>query len=232
MGQTYNPLDKIHLGESVATALLRKERIALGSLPRTEGAGVYAIYYEGDFAPYSAMVRHNQTAELKVPIYVGKAVPKGSRRGGGEATVTSTGELVIPITHALFNRLVDHADSIRASTNLKIDDFKCRFLVVDDIWIPLAESVMIARTRPLWNRVVDGFGNHDPGAGRYQGQRSQWDTIHPGRAWAAKCRPNSLSQAQIEKLIRKQMPGLLTPQQPVTVAAVVTGQADGRRRRD
>jgi len=46
---------------------------------------------------------------------------------------------------------------------------------------------------PLWNRMLDGFGNHDPGAGRYNQQRSPWDVVHPGRPWAAKLKPNSRS---------------------------------------
>lgn len=32
-----------------------------------------------------------------------------------------------------------------AATNLNIQDFYCRFLSVDDIWIPLTESLMIER---------------------------------------------------------------------------------------
>ncbi len=34
---------------------------------------------------------------------------------------------------------------------------------------------------------MDGFGNHDPGSGRYEQAKSDWDVIHPGRAWAEKC---------------------------------------------
>jgi len=30
----------------------------------------------------------------------------------------------------------------------------------------------------VWNVVIDGFGNHDPGAGRYNGERTRWDTLH------------------------------------------------------
>jgi hypothetical protein len=59
-------------------------------------------------------------------------------------------------------------------------------LVVDDIWIPLGESLLIEKTKPLWNVVVDGFGNHAPGKGRPEQQLSSWDTLHPGRNWATK----------------------------------------------
>jgi len=43
---------------------------------------------------------------------------------------------------------------------------------------------------PLWNRLLDGFGNHDPGKGRYNQMRSAWDVVHPGCSWADRCAPN------------------------------------------
>jgi hypothetical protein len=78
--------------------------------------------------------------------------------------------------------------------------FYCRFLVVDDIWIPLGESLLIEKTKPLWNVIVDGFGNHDPGKGRYNQQMSAWDTLHPGRDWAKKLQPGK-SETEIAKMI-------------------------------
>ncbi len=110
-----------------------------------------------------------------LPIYVGKAVPAGARMGGDLGS--SPGKV-------LQKRLKEHADSIRAAENLSIDDFHCRFLVVDDIWIPLGESLIIARFTPVWNSLIDGFGNHNPGKGRHAGMRPRWDVLHPGRSWA------------------------------------------------
>ena len=52
---------------------------------------------------------------------------------------------------------------------------------------------MINQFRPIWNSCIDGFGNHDPGKGRAQQARSEWDTIHPGRYWAEKLAKNRLS---------------------------------------
>jgi hypothetical protein len=52
-----------------------------------------------------------------------------------------------------------------------------------DLVVPV-EAALIRKHHPLWNAVVDGFGNHDPGAGRYNQARSEWDVLHPGRAWA------------------------------------------------
>lgn len=45
----YNPLAKENLGKSVADALLNSKPLPLGDLPKFGGAGVYAIYYTGDF---------------------------------------------------------------------------------------------------------------------------------------------------------------------------------------
>ena len=50
------------------------------------------------------------------------------------------------------------------------------------------EAALIKLNTPLWNTAVDGFGNHDPGSGRYEQAKSDWDVIHPGRAWAEKCK--------------------------------------------
>lgn len=174
----FNPLDKKNLGASVAEAMLATKVHRLGNLPEFKGAGIYAIYYTGSFKAYAEIAKRNKDAKT-APIYVGKAVPAGARKGGGSG---STGG------KSLFNRLTEHAESIRAVDNLNIEDFTCRFLVVDDIWIPLGESLLIARYSPVWNSLIDGFGNHDPGSGRYKGMRPRWDVLHSGRAWAAKCK--------------------------------------------
>ncbi len=101
------------------------------------------------------------------------------------------------MSQALFNRLIEHAESIRQVKNLKIKDFLCRYLVVDDIWIPLGESLLIAWFSPIWNTLIDGFGNHDPGSGRYNGLRPRWDVLHPGRGWAEKCAQRRETDVQI-----------------------------------
>jgi len=175
----FNPLDKKNLGASVAEAMLAGKAQPLGSFPEFKGAGIYAIYYSGSYAPYREIAKRNKKAKT-APIYVGKAVPAGARKGAGSGIST--------VGKPLFNRLSEHAESIRAVSNLDIDDFTCRFLVVDDIWIPLGESLLIARYSPVWNSLIDGFGNHDPGSGRYNGMRPRWDVLHPGREWAGRCK--------------------------------------------
>lgn len=192
----YNPLEKVNLGISVAEAMLSQSALPLGKLAAFHGAGIYAIYYHGRHPAYDQLAAINSNQGPTVPIYVGKAIPEGGRKGGG-AVVSVKGSA----TKALFKRLGEHAESIRA-TQLSIDDFSCRYLVVDDIWIPLGESLLIARFSPVWNLLVDGFGNHDPGKGRYNGLVPKWDVLHPGRAWAEKCKRRTEDANQIEAEVR------------------------------
>lgn len=188
----YNPLDKLNLGVSVVNALLDRDVHPLGEIEPFEGPGSYTIYYSGDFPTYEAITCENRDGAFRLPIYVGKAVPPGARKGGlGLDPEAGT---------VLWTRLREHADTIRRAENLAIEDFHCRYILVDDIWIPLAESILIARYSPLWNKLIDGFGNHDPGSGRYNQLRSRWDTLHPGRPWATRCRerPETADQIAIE----------------------------------
>lgn len=184
----FNPLDKRHLGESVGQAMLRQPVVSLRKLNAFEGAGVYAIYYIGDFEGYGMISECNRGEQFRTPIYVGKAVPKGSRKGGGVET---------PPGKVLYNRLRQHSKSIEEVSNLDISDFYCRYLIVDDIWIPLGESLLIAKFGPLWNILIDGFGNHDPGKGRHAGLRPRWDVLHPGRAWADRCQQRDETAEQV-----------------------------------
>ncbi|MDD7811584.1 Eco29kI family restriction endonuclease [Mycobacterium sp. CSUR Q5927] len=177
MTPPFNPLDMENLAVSIANALLTTEPTPMSDLSSFNGAGVYAIYYHGPPNFYAKLMTAT-VDESAVPIYVGKAVPKGGRKGVAVEHGTKS--------KALSGRLGEHARSIIQATDLDIGDFSCRWLVVDPIWIPLGESVLIARFAPVWNVIVDGFGNHDPGSGRINGVRSRWDTLHPGRPWAPK----------------------------------------------
>jgi len=85
--------------------------------------------------------------------------------------------------------------SIEQAENLNLTDFSCRHLTVDDIWIPLGESLLIEMFRPLWNMAVDGFGNHDPGGRRAAQNISPWDVLHPGRPWALKLSSGKTKEA-------------------------------------
>jgi hypothetical protein len=84
----------------------------------------------------------------------------------------------------LFNRLRQHARSIEVAGNLHIEDFSCRFLVLHPVWVSTVEDLLIEHFDTLWNGVIKGFGVHDPGGKRHEGELPLWDTIHPGRSHA------------------------------------------------
>ena len=61
--------------------------------------------------------------------------------------------------------------------------------------------MLIERFKPVWNCLLEGFGNHDPGRGRKDGMMPSWDWFHPGRAWAANLAPFPKTKEQLEKEI-------------------------------
>lgn len=189
---------------SVADALLGKRPRALASLEGFSGAGVYVIYYIGAFPAYEVVAQRNREEKFEAPIYVGQAVPAGGRKGKASTIAT----------RALHKRLAEHADSIRSVNNLYIEDFFCRFIIVDEIWISLAESLLIAKFAPVWNTIIDGFGNHDPGRGRYLGMRPRWDVLHPGRAWASRCADRSETADQIVSDVEEHLRAIPPPKSP------------------
>jgi len=192
--KAFNPLDKKNLGLSVADAMLLSEIHPLPPGKPFVGAGIYAIYYTGTFPKYKEIAKRNKDGHFLLPIYVGKAVPAGARKGSTFDDYEGT---------ALYNRLKEHAESIKQIPNLKIKDFFCRYLVVEDIWIPLGETLLINMFSPLWNRFVDGFGNHDPGSGRHNSKKSPWDILHPGRKWVDNLKGVSIGMAEIDSDIKK-----------------------------
>lgn len=146
------------------------------------GTGVYAIYYTGKNPIYKKYAELNRLSYC-YPIYVGKAVPKGWRQARVSDNQSSQ-------SRELFNRLREHSRSIGIAQGLELQDFRCRFVIFEDAssdMIGTIEAALIKLNVPLWNVAVDGFGNHDPGNGRYEQAKSDWDVIHSGRAWAEKC---------------------------------------------
>ena len=203
MTEPFNPLDIKNLAHSVVTRMEETAPTPLDAIPRFRGAGLYAIYYKGSHPPYADLSAKNADNRWEEPIYVGKADPPGGRRGIEVIDHQST--------TALYSRLRVHANSIRAAENLDIADFAARWLVVEDIWIPLGESAMIRQHQPVWNAIVDGFGNHNPGAGRINGVRTRWDTLHPGRAFAPKYPERSETAADISQDVREYLRQRLVP---------------------
>jgi len=180
----YDPLSVEELGRNSVRALLEYPEVALPPKVAFNGCGVYAIHYRGNFPAYVHLDRDR-------PVYVGKAEPAGKRQGRR----TGMGG------RRLHKRLQEHADSIRSAVNLDRGDLACRWLVLDPVWIGLTEQVLISEYRPVWNVMIDGFGIHNPGRGRRNQKRSQWDTLHPGRPWAEKLVDNDLDGDAIAALV-------------------------------
>lgn len=147
------------------------------------GTGVYSLYFTGCSEPYSKYAELNRLA-YDFPIYVGKAVPTGWRQSRSEHTEETQGS-------ELSSRIRQHGNNIKKVNSLSLDDFSCRFMIFEGAssdMIGTVEAALIKWKKPLWNSFLDGFGNHDPGNGRYEQAKSDWDVVHSGRAWAEKCK--------------------------------------------
>lgn len=192
MTHHFDPLDYDNLGASIARALDARPVENLSDLKSFDGAGIYALYYSGEFPAYAELAKANIAEPGSWAIYIGKADAENARKGDPD-------QVNRPVGNKLFNRVKKHRASIDSTINLSVDDFQVRTLAVAPTWIPLAEVVAIRLHNPVWNVLVDGLGNHDPGAGRYKGMRPRWDTVHPGRAWAEKLVGREESSSDIQQ---------------------------------
>lgn len=184
----YNPLARAHLAESIQRRFLQGPVMSLAddaARGQARGAGVYALYYAGAFSPYSKISARNIDGQWSLPIYVGKAIPPGGRVGGMSQASNALG--------ALRDRLRRHAQSIEQVSNLELADFGFRSLVVDDIWIPLGENMLIDSFQPLWNTSLSGFGSNPTGGPRSSQAGSRWDVLHPGRSGSGQASGSALT---------------------------------------
>jgi hypothetical protein len=198
----------VHLAESVGNALLSSTATRADQMGSFQGAGVYAIYYAGSEEPYEDLGVANEglaDGAVGVPIYVGKADPPGTRKG--EATEKAH--------RKLYERLHEHRTSIDQATNLDVTDFFFRWLIVEPIWVPLGEQILIQKFAPVWNRIGEGFGKHQQGGNRNE-ELSPWDTLHPGRFnmsrttkepvyWTEVSLPNRKSQSELQHEVREHL---------------------------
>ena len=164
----YDPLTYDNLMTGLVMHFQKQTPERLDLIADVKGPGIYSLFYSGSMHIYRPISGSGR------PIYVGKAVPPGSRKGGRV-------DESIP---ALQRRIREHSKSIGDVEDLEVSDFSCRYLSVVPVWITLAERFLIDYYKPVWNLCLDGFGDHDPGGGRRNSQRSWWDTLHPGRSWA------------------------------------------------
>lgn len=185
LGQLLNDLDPVRqpkavfdpsnpkiVGRFVSLALVAQSKLILSKVEAFYGSGVYAIYYKGNFAPYT------QISGTETPIYVGQASP-----------AISNAKTPLEQSDKLSSRLIEHSKNIsKAVSSLSIDDFEYRALVVQSGWETAAEDYLIHLFRPIWNsetQLVFGLGKHGDSAATRSNKRSPWDTLHPGRTWAA-----------------------------------------------
>lgn len=180
--RAWNPLDDLGISQRELNEIIVDEFEAHEGQrlpePRTTfyGCGVYGLYYYGDLEWYEPI--SNEDGNFDLPIYVGKAVPEGSRTGGAHLE-SSTG-------NKLYQRLREHYRSIDQTENLSVDEFRVKYLITSSIWTRYCEQTLISYYVPWWNKYIDGFGDHDPGKGRANQERSMWDVLHPGRGWVSK----------------------------------------------
>lgn len=202
----YDPLTYQNLMMGLIVHFEKQEMFKLdgAEIESIAGPGIYSLYYSGllevyrpisggNWLSYSSPSDAYQTISGEDrPIYVGKAVPSGSRKG----------EELDVAAPKIRQRINEHFKSIDQVNNLDVSDFYVRALAVVPVWITLAERFLIDHYRPVWNVCLDGFGAHDPGSGRSQGERSWWDTLHPGRSWARKLRVVKSEHAAAERVER------------------------------
>lgn len=205
MSTNFNP--EIHTFHSpkfksvVEDAIKFLESTPVHPLPppnRFAGSGVYALYYTGAYYLYDRIAEMNRSSGYTIPIYVGKSVPRGWRTG----RTATKGE-----SRDLFQRLSKHFRSIKsAASTLRVEDFRCRFMIlrgVESDLITLVEAELIRRYQPLWNQLIDGFGNNDPSKSRYSQLLDEWDTLHPGRVWVGRWTGEKPTIEGIEAKVRR-----------------------------
>ncbi|MBL7497323.1 Eco29kI family restriction endonuclease [Frankia sp. CNm7] len=141
-------------------------RFDQNSPARFEGAGLYAIYYLG-----SSVDLYLPLAGTSIPLYVGSAMSHNSATGLGTRS-----------TAPLHARIKIHHKSISSTADLPITEFGVRRLLLPDVHIRLGENALRVNYTPVWNSVLTGFGSNEQGSSTRQGQRTKWDTVHPGRS--------------------------------------------------
>ena len=189
----YNPLDLQALGHSLLLELERRPTTPLKALSKFVGSGIYGLYYTGSAKPYAQLGKFNQQHGCLLPLYVGRSKDTGARQGLDPFE---------PVKKALlYGRVQEHRRNVEAAAGIQAGDFVVRTLVAMPIWIPLAEAMAIRVYRPVWNSSLQGFGIHAPGSGRAMQKQSDWDLLHPGRAFA-KALPKSAVRTREELLAR------------------------------
>ncbi|MFP2931188.1 Eco29kI family restriction endonuclease [Pyxidicoccus sp. 3LG] len=182
-----DPLVLAGIAQTLIQNVTKSEPVPLGTITPFDGAGLYALYYRGNFPAYQGLKAPSRNAPER-PVYVGKAT---------QLHRAALAHAPPPLGAPLYRRLKEHAESIKSTANLSVDDFWCRYAVMADIWAILAQRIFEDLEKPIWNSTLPGFGLHNLGTGRVHGRRSDWDTLHPGRKWCDRLSPSPCSQQEI-----------------------------------
>ena len=156
------------VGEVVVYKLEQQPKERLTAIRPFYGSGVYALYYHDGLPAYEAITGTD------CPIYVGSAGPETPNA----ASVKQQGT-------KLYDRIMEHLNkSIGRSSTLRVEDFFCRYLVVQSGLEKAAEDFLIRDYSPVWNKetkVCSGIGKHGD---QNRKELSDWDVMHGGRKWA------------------------------------------------
>lgn len=196
---SFDPSDPKTVGRMVSIALLAQPIIRLQDVKPAYGAGVYAIYYDGDHPFYRGI------SGTETPIYVGKADPESDDASNAREQGTK-----------LTARLLEHAGTIKTAESyaeklnaglhpILLKNFGCRRLVCATNAQLVAEKHLINTFSPLWNMETQacwGMSKHGDSATTRANKRSPWDVVHPGRPWALNSKlVDSLTLTEIEKRV-------------------------------
>lgn len=142
--------------------------------------GVYLLYYRGDHPLYRPISKANADG-CRMPIYVGKAVPPGTRSGRLKDEEAAKQGRSSFKGSSIRNRLSEHRKSIEEADNLDVGDFRVKTAPMEVDLAAWGEALLMRHYQPAWNGAVSGFGNHTPGVRRKAQNRSIWDKAHAGR---------------------------------------------------
>jgi hypothetical protein len=158
-------------------------------LKKFGGTGIYALFYKGKDGLYNK--------DLNSPVYIGRV----------QTTQTST-EVEDKERPFLYTKIKEACKSIEEAKNLSLEDFKCKYMLLDETEMSLSETIetqLINHFQPAWNTCLEGFANHNPGKGRLKQAPSEWDVLHPGRPWAKKLQGKAKDRRAIKKKVENHL---------------------------
>ena len=153
--------------------------------PRFTGSGVYAIYCTAKRGIYERYGNKVNRMGYNVPIYVGKAVPKGWREENPEAFCS------LPIK----NQILFWQGEIEKTIGVSANDFHCRISQIDEQSLTLIDGMydtLIDAFHPVWNAVFCSCINKNDVALR-------WKMIHSIRFCS---RADKASQEELKRLLK------------------------------